>query len=135
MRVGFLQDGVERGDDRNAQIAQQREDEAARRAAINSVFVLEADDVGVAEVQVVGRAPVGIEIVFAELEPHFVGIFVAFGQIVDGSDKTFDVGILLGHGVAQIAGERGDAALARKIIAEEGDLFNFSDLVRHNCID
>ena len=55
--------------------------------AVNSVLVLKADDIGVAEIQVGGRAAVGIEIVLGEFETHFIGIIVARFEIVDRSDK------------------------------------------------
>ena len=66
--VVFLEHGVQRGHDGNAQIAQQGEHEASRRPAVNAVFVLEGDDVGVAEVEVVGDAAVGVDVALAELE-------------------------------------------------------------------
>ena len=74
--IGLAQNGVQRGDDGDAQVAQQGEDEAARRAAVNSVLVLEADDVRVAEVEVIGGAAVGIEIALAKFKAHF-------GRIID----------------------------------------------------
>ncbi len=123
--AGMLQNGVERGDDRDAEIAQEGQDVAATGAAVDAVLMLEADDIGVAEIDVIGRAAVGIEITFAEFETNFRRVVVALRQIIDRGDKALGLGILLGHGIAEIVGKRGDAALAGKIVAEEGDFFDF----------
>ncbi len=115
---------MERRDDRDAQVAQKRQDKTARRTAIDAVFVLQADHVGVAEIQVVGGAPIGIEIVLAELKAHFRRVGVTLGKIVDRGDEAFRGGILLRHGLAQVVGEGRDAAFAREIVAKKGDLFD-----------
>ena len=56
------------GDDRHPQVAQQSEDVAAGRAAENAVLVLQADNVGVAEVEEVGRPAIRVQVLLVELE-------------------------------------------------------------------
>ena len=95
---------------------------AAGGTAEDAVFVLEADDVGVGEVEVIGRPEIGIELLLLDLEPDLRGIVVALGEIVDRNHEAIGAGKLGGDRGADIVREGGDAALARQIIADEGDL-------------
>ena len=124
---------MQRRDDRHPQVAQQREDVAARRAAVNAVLVLEADDVGVAEVEKVGRAAIRVEVLLCELETHLRRVLVALGHVVDRDDAAVDRRILSRDSAAQIGGEGGDAALARQVVADETDFANVGDS-RHGCL-
>jgi len=125
--AGALQNGVERCDDWNSQIAQKCEDEAAGRTTEDAILMLQTNDVSVAEVQVIGRAPVRIEVVFSELKAHLAGIFVALRQIVDRGDEAFRFGKLLGHGLAQIIGESRNTAFPREVIANKGDFLDIGN--------
>jgi hypothetical protein len=116
---------MQRGDDGNAQVSEQRQNKAAAGAAVNPVFVLKADHIRIAKIQVIRGAAIGIEIILGEFEPDFGRIFITFRQVIDGRDKTFRVWKLLRHRLAQIIGERRYAAFTREIVTDEGDFFDF----------
>ena len=123
--VGLAQDGVERGDDGHFQFANQRQQMAAGGPAVNPKLVLNADDVHVADVDEVRRALVGREILLFYFETHDAGILVALLNIINRHRKALALGVLRRHRGEQVGRERGDATLARQIVAEEGDLSNF----------
>ena len=81
--VRLAQDGVQRGDDRHAQLAQQRQHVAAGRPAEDPELVLHADDVHVADVEEVRRALVGRQVLLLDLEANHVRILVAALDVVD----------------------------------------------------
>ncbi len=54
VRTGVLQDRVQGGNDRYAEVAQKRQNKTAAGAAINSVFMLKADHISIAKIQVIG---------------------------------------------------------------------------------
>src|SRR4029077_4871744 len=65
--------GVQRGYEGHPQATQQLQDMPAGAAAKDSVFVLEADQIDIAEIKEVRRLPVGSKIVLGEFESHSVG--------------------------------------------------------------
>ena len=110
---GLAQNGVEGGDDRHLQFADQRQQMAAGRPAVNAKLVLNADNVHVADVDEVRRALVGREILFFYLETHHAGILVPFLDIVNRHRKALALGVLGRHGCEQIGRERSNATLTR----------------------
>ncbi len=60
-------------------------------------------------------------IFLGQLEAHTLGIGVAVFDIVDRHGDAGRVAVLGGDGFAQVGGERGDAALARQVVADESD--------------
>ena len=73
---GIAEHGVQRGDDRHPQVAQQPHDVAAGRAAEDAELVLEADDVGIGEIEEVGRPQVRVDFLLLDLEPHLRRVVV-----------------------------------------------------------
>ena len=117
---------VQRGDDRHSQVAQEPDDVAAGRAAEDSVFVLEADDIGVGEIEKIGRAQVRVDLLLFDFEPHLRRIVVARRDVVDRNDEAVRPGILGRDRGAKVVGERRDAALPRQIVADECDFLNLT---------
>ena len=126
--VRLAQDGVEGRDDWHPQVAQQAEDVAAGYPAVDPVLVLEADDVGVREVQEVGRPEVAVQVLLVDLEPDLRRIVVPLGAIVDRHDEALGLREPAGHRGAHVEGERGDPALAGQVVTDEGDLADFGRL-------
>ncbi len=124
--VRVAQHGVERGDDWRPQIAHQPEDVAAGGTAEDAVFVLEADDVGIGEIEEVGRSQVRVDLLLLDLEPHLRRVVVTLGQIVDRDDETIGPRILGGDRRTQIIREGRDAAFSWQIIADERDLLDLT---------
>ena len=85
--VRLEENGVERGDDRRFQFAQQRQQVAAGRPAENSELVLDRDNVHVAGVQEVGGAPVRIQVLLLNLEANDVRIPIAPSMSLTGTAK------------------------------------------------
>ena len=120
--VRLAEDGVEGRDDRHPQVAQQAEDVAAGRPAVDAVLVLEADDVGVGEVQEVGRPAVALQVLLVDLEPDLRRVVVPLGAVVDRDDEALGVREPAGHRGVHVVGEGGDPALPGQVVADEGDL-------------
>ncbi len=104
-------------------------DMAAGGTAEDAVLVLEADDVGVAEVEEVGGAEIRIELLLLDLEPDLRRVVVPFREVVDRDHEAVGAGELGGRGGAEVVRESGDPALAREIVADERDLPDFTSLV------
>jgi hypothetical protein len=96
-----------------------------RWTAEDAKLVFDADDIHIRDVQKIRRTQIRGEVLLGDLKAHFRRIIIAISQIVHGHDETLHGGKFLGHGAAQIGGERGDAAFARQIITEERD---FTDI-------
>src|SRR5437879_6237398 len=98
---------------------------AAGRTAEYPELMLNAHDVHVADVEKIGRAPIRGELLLDNFEPDDVGISIPGLDVVDRHGETIAGGLLGGHSRQQIVREGGDAAFARRVIAQEGDLSNF----------
>ena len=90
------------------------------------ILVLQADDVGVGEVEEIGRAQVRVELLLLDLEPDLGRVFVTLGESLTGTTKQSGPGILGGDRRAQVVGEGRDAALPRQVIADERDLLDLA---------
>jgi hypothetical protein len=84
--------------------------------------VLEADHVGVGEVQKVGRPAVALQVRRVDLEPDLRRVVVPLGAVVDRDDEALGVREPAGHRRIHVAGEGGDPALPGQVVADEGDL-------------
>jgi hypothetical protein len=103
----FAEDGVERGHHRHAQVAQQRQHVAARLAAEDAVFVLEAEDVDPAHVQEVARAAISGEIALRDFEAHALAVSVAFAGVVHRQHRAIEIGELGRNCGRQVGRESG----------------------------
>ena len=131
--AGILEDGVQGGDDRHAQVAQQTDDMAAGRTAEDAVLVLEADDIGIGEIEEIGRSQVGVELLLLDFEADFGRVVVTLRNVVDGHDETIGPGILGGNRRADVVGESRDAASSRQVIADECDLLDLAVPFHRGC--
>ena len=125
VRPGLAQNGMQRRDHRHSQFAQERQDVTAGRPAENAELVLQADDVHVADVEEVRGAQIGRQVLLFNLEAHHIRVFVAALDVVDRDGEALALGMRSRDGSQQIGRERGDAALARQVVADEGDLADF----------
>ena len=130
VRSGLAQNGVQRGDNRHSQFAQECQDVAAGGTAENAELVLQADDVHVADVEEVRGAQIGRQVLLLNLEAHYLRIFVAALDVVDRHREALALGMRGCDGRQQIGCKCGDAAFARQMIADEGDLANFRCLLQ-----
>ena len=95
--AGLLQDRMELGNHRDMDMAQKSKDMVASRPAIDAKLVLEADDIGVGEIQKIGSAAIAAQILFCNLKTNFRWIGVAFGNVVYRNDEAFVVGCVVGE--------------------------------------
>ena len=117
--VGFLQHGVQGGDDRHARAPQKPEQVAAGRTAEDAEFMLHAKRVDVGEIEKVGRADIRSHVRLGDLETNIIRIAVIARTVRHGDDRATPVRIGLRHRIAQIARESGNTALPRRVVPEE----------------
>ncbi len=120
-RVRIGEDGVQRRDDRHAQLTQEREDRLTRLAAEDAVLVLQRDGVHHRHIEEVHGPAVRRDVVLLDLEAHSWRVVMARAAVVHGHDEAIQGRELGGDGRAQVGGERRNAALAREVVAQEGN--------------
>ena len=101
---------------------------AAGAPAEDAVLVLQAHEIDVVDVQEVGGAAIGVDVLLRQFEADAGRIVVARLGVVDGQGDARRLDALDGDGLAQVGREGGDAALARQVIADEGDAFDDSGI-------
>ena len=101
-------------------------DVTAGRTAEDAIFVLHADDIGVGEIEEIGRAEVGIDLLLFNFEADFGRVFVALWHVVDRDDETIRTRVLGGDRGAQVVGEGRNAASSWQVIADERDLLDLA---------
>jgi hypothetical protein len=90
---------------------------ASGRASVDPELMLDAKQVGVVEVQEIGAAPVGIEILLQEFEADAGRVVVPLRAVVHRPDIAFGAGGGGGHRFAEILCEGRDPAMSRRIVA------------------
>ena len=119
--IGLLQDGVERGDDRNPQILKQPDDIGAGLAAIDAELMLQRDGVDLVHVQEIdGAAVVGNDLL-ADLELDLGRIVVTFRDVVHGKRPELGFRRFFLHGGEQIRRKRRNSAPARDVRSNDSD--------------
>ena len=121
----LAQNGMQRGDNRHSQFAQECQDVTAGRPAENAELVLQADDVHVADVEEVRGAQIGRQVLLLNLEANHFRVLVAALMSLTDTAKHWLCGCAAGDGGKQVGRERRDAALARQVVADKGDFANF----------
>jgi hypothetical protein len=111
---------MQRRDDRHPHRVQRREQVVAGLSAKDSKFVLDAQNIRVAEVEKVGGAAVSQQVLFGYFKPDFGRIVVALRPVVYCNDRTLERGILGRNSTVKVGGKGGDPALARHVIAKKG---------------
>jgi hypothetical protein len=92
IRGGVLQHRMQRGHHRHAQIPQQFQQVAAGRTAEKSVFMLNADNVRLTDIEKLRRHAVVAQFVLTDLEAYLIGIKVPFGPVVHRRGPDVNVG-------------------------------------------
>ena len=95
MAAWLAENGMQRRDDRHADHAQSRKQVVAGRSAKDSEFVLEAQNIRVAEVEKVGGAAVSLQVFFGYFKPDFGRIIVALWPVGYRNDRdigAWDIG-------------------------------------------
>src|SRR5277367_6296310 len=103
------------------------------RSAKNTELMLQADDIHVADVEKIHRAPIRRQILFLNLESDLRRIIVTALDVVHRHGEALPIWKFRSHSRKQVGRERGDAAPTRKIIAEKRDCSDFG-CVLHKLI-
>jgi len=120
--VRLLEDGVERRHQRAPEPLKHRQDVRAVATPEDPVLMLKTDHRRVGDVHEFGGPAVVGQGGLADLEADLVGIPISLRDVVDrGHAASVAVSGGPGHRVAQIVGERRDAALAGQVIGGEDD--------------
>jgi hypothetical protein len=119
--VRLEKNGVERGDDRRCQSAQQRQEVAAGQPAENSELVLDRNYVYIAGVQEVGSAAVRTQVLLLNLEANDVRIPIAPIDVIDRYREAPALGMPRCHSPKKVGSKCGNATPARQVIAEKRD--------------
>ena len=98
---------------------------AARGSAENAELVLQADDVHVADIEEVGRAQIGRQVLLLDLESNYLRILIAALDVIHRHAETLALRMRGCDGGKQVGREGGNAALARQVVADKGDLADF----------
>ena len=96
--------------------------------AENAELVLQADDVHVADVEEVRGAQIGRQVLLLNLEANHFRVLVATWNVVDRHREALALRDARCDGGKQVGRERGNAALARQVVADKSDLANFGIL-------
>jgi hypothetical protein len=105
-------------------VAQESQEVAAGRSTVDAKLVLDRDDLDVVYVQEVSCATIRIELLFVDLKSYSSRIVIAFRAIINRAHDALTFRELRGDGFADIGGKGSNPALTRKMIANEGYLFN-----------
>ena len=97
----------------------------AGRPAENAELVLQADDVHVADVEEVRGTQIGRQVLLLNLEANHFRVLVAALNVVDRHGETLALRMRGCDGGKQVGRERGNAALARQVVADKSDLADF----------
>ena len=122
--IGIAQDRVQRRDDRHAQFAQECQDITARLSSEDAVFMLQRHHVHVVDVQEIGGAAIGFNILLGQFEADPRRVLVACFGIIDRQRDAGGAFVFIGDGLAEIGGKCGNAALTRQVIADKGNSLN-----------
>ncbi len=123
--AGDVQNRVQGRDDRHPQVAEQAKKVTAGRTAVNPVLMLDADDIRVGEVEIIGCPQVAVQVLLVDLEPDLRRIVVSLRAIVDRNHEALGVWELARHRRMHVVCKRRDAALSGKIIPHERNLLDF----------
>ncbi|OGL39339.1 MAG: hypothetical protein A2043_01480 [Candidatus Schekmanbacteria bacterium GWA2_38_9] len=92
---------------------------AACQPAEDAIFVLQAHEVNVVDIQKVGGAVIRVNIFLSQLKPNAGRIGVTSLDIIDRQGNAGCLTILGGDGLTQVGSKCGDATLARQVVADE----------------
>ena len=93
-------------------------------AAEDPVLVLDRQHIGLIDVQVIRGSLVRAKVTLGNLEPDARGIRVPTAGIVHRQHERVDIRRRGRQGISEVRRERGDSALARQVVAEDGESFH-----------
>ena len=121
---GSIEHSVQGRNDRHANLPEERNAGNARpglhRCRIRAAHTRTS---GLAQPDEIGGQIVLLSAFLLDLKANKSRIGVSFGSVVHRHGKTLGLGGQFVHGLAEIAGECGNAAAARKIVSEKRDFF------------
>src|SRR5712691_3609377 len=116
---------MKRCDDRHSQFPQECQNVTTGRPTENTEFVLQADDIHIANVEEVRRTQIGRQVLLLNLEANHFRVLVAARNVVDRHGQALALGVRACDGGKQVGRERSNATLAWQVVADESDLTDF----------
>ena len=116
-----MQDCMQRRYDGYSQFLQESQDVTPSWSAENTILMLKADEIYVIYIQKVGGASIGFKVLLEQLKSNARGISVAGFVVVDWQSNAIRRAEFSRYRFAQIGGKGRNAALARHVVADEGD--------------
>ncbi len=117
--VRLPQHGMKGGDDRSFQISQEMVDVGAFRPPEYAELVLQADHPLTRHVDVVGRKAVVVDLILRNLEGDLLRVIAVLDGVVHGHNVECGLPYLSPDRVRKVVGERGDAAVSRRVGCDE----------------
>ena len=93
-------------------------------AAKDPVLVLHRQHIDLIDVQVIRGSLVRAKVTLGNLEPDAGGICVPSAGVVHREHERVDIRRGCRQGISEVCRERGDSALARQVVAEDGESFH-----------
>ncbi len=121
VRVRFAKNRMQRSDHRHFETPEEGQNVTARRAAKDSILVLQAYQIEVREIEKVSRLFVGGQIVLRKGEPYPRRVGIPRFRVIDRNREQLGRATLSGDRVAQVGSKSGDPTLPRKIVANNGN--------------
>src|SRR6185369_9032767 len=104
--VGLAENRVESRNHRHLQTPEQTQNMASRGATEDTVFMLQRDEIDVAEIQKIGSVLIGRRIAFREFESNPRRITVVRTRVIDWNCQQLSRLVLCADGVAKICRKR-----------------------------
>ena len=117
-------------DDGHPQVMQECQDVTAARTTIDAEFVLQRNDINVAEIQEVGAASVVFKLLLDHLELNFLVVRISTNNVVHRDNNALGARCLHDR-ASQVVRESGDAAFAWHVVADESDFVQIRRV--HDC--
>ena len=83
-------------------------------SAVNAKLVLDRDYLDIIDVEVVSRAPIGIEFLFVDFKSYLSRIIITFRSIIDCAHHALALRVLRSNSLTNVRGKGSNAALTRK---------------------
>ena len=93
-------------------------------SAEDSEFVLEADDIDVADVEEIRGPQIRKNILFFHFEANHVRVLVAALNIVDRNREALALRVRVCYGCEQVGRKRSDAALTWQVVTDKSNFAN-----------
>jgi hypothetical protein len=105
---------------------------SARGTSVNAEFMLDANDVYIADVEKIRSSKIRRQVLFFNLEADDIGIFVAPRNIIHRNRKALTLRVRARHSGKQVGRKSCDAALSWQVVTNKSNFVNFRSFLQVN---